>query len=40
MVIGGKVMNSITDTYLTFRVNNVIEYIKLLAEEERITSKK
>ena len=39
MVIGGKVMNSITDTYLTFRVNNVIEYIKLLAEEERITSK-
>ena len=32
-------MNSITDTYLTFRVNNVIEYIKLLAEEERITSK-
>ena len=32
-------MNSVVDGYLTFKIDNIIEYIKILAEEKKLLTK-
>ena len=32
-------MNSVIDAYLTFKIDNIIEYIKILSEEKKVSSR-
>ena len=32
-------MNNIVETYLTFKADNIVKYIKVLSEEKRVSSK-
>ena len=39
MVVGSDRMNNIVETYLTFKADNIVKYIKVLSEEKRVSSK-